>query len=841
MADVMPYPHRPLPEPLARLTTLALDLHWAWNHASDALWTRVDEALWRSTQNPWLVLQYVSPQRLEELATDAAFLRDLRAVDEAAARYRASPGTRPADAQDLPRVAYFSMEFGLHEALPLYAGGLGVLAGDHLKTASDLDVPVVGVGILWQQGYFRQVIDQAARQVEFYPFNDPASLPVLPVLGSDGVHLQVALHLAGRPILLRVWQVTVGRTRLYLLDSNHPFNAPADRALTSTLYGGASEARLMQEVILGIGGWRLLEALGGGIEVCHLNEGHAAFVVVERARSHMARHRVSFEEALWATRAGNVFTTHTAVPAGFDVFPTAEIEMHRAYFEQYVHSLGLSWEDLLAFGRQHSHDTGEPFSMAWLAVRGCAWINGVSELHGAVSRRLFAGLFPRWPEREVPVSHVTNGVHVPSWDSPWTDTIWTRAAGKERWRGDVSALTDDIMRLSDEDLWHLRAHERADLVRYARERLGRQLARRGQPVADGAVQEILRPDALTLGFARRFASYKRPNLLLADPDRLLRLLTAPGRPVQLIVAGKAHPRDEEGKRLIGRWETFARQPAARAHVVFIDDYDMRLATELVQGVDVWVNTPRRPWEACGTSGMKVLANGGLNLSSLDGWWAEAYRPDCGWALGDGLEHPEGEWDRRDADQLYALLEDEVVPAFYDRGATGLPQAWIARMRASMATLAPAFSSVRMLQEYIAQAYLPAAASFRRRTAEGGRIAREIHQWAAHLRQHWSDIRFGDLTTHRSGGRLSVSVAIHLGAIAAEAVRVELYADGLDGQAPVVRQMTQAEPAGSGAASAAVYHATCETTRPDADFTPRVVPFHPEVRVPMEVNLIAWQR
>ncbi len=838
---------RPLPDPLVRLSAHALDLHWAWNHAGDAVWKRLDGALWERTQNPWLLLQYVPFERLERLATDADFVRAVEALEDSRRKYHATPEWLPPGVTSLPTVAYFSMEFGLHEALPLYAGGLGVLAGDYLKTASDLGVPLVGVGILWQQGYFRQVLDAGGRQAELYPYNDPASLPIQPVAGPSGERLRISLDFPGRTILLRAWQVMVGRTTLYLLDSNDPFNAPADRGLTSALYGGGTEVRLQQEIILGVGGWRLLEAIGPGIEVCHLNEGHAAFVVIERAHRFMQQHGVSFHEALWATRAGNVFTTHTAVPAGFDSFSIAEVEKHRSYFDEYVRGLGMSWHELLGFGRRNPDDPHEPFNMAWLGMRGCSWVNGVSRLHGEVSRRLFAGLFPRWPEREVPVDHVTNGVHVPSWDSPWTDALWTRAAGKERWRGDVSALTGDILRLPDEELWSVRALERQDLVSYARDRLLRKLARYGSlEAATDTARGALRPDALTLGFARRFAVYKRPHLLLMDPPRLLRLLTDPERPVQLIVAGKAHPHDEDGKRLIQQWVRFAAQPAARAHVVFLDDYDMRLAMELVQGVDVWINTPRRPWEACGTSGMKVLVNGGLNLSTLDGWWSEAFDPDCGWALGGRLEHPETDGDEREAAQLYALLEEEVVPTFYDRDTDGLPHRWIARMRSSMASLTPRFSSVRMLQDYVERAYVPAALSYRKRAAQEATVARDLDMWSRHLVRHWSGIQFGDVQRSAAGTRLTVSAPLYLGEISPDAVRVELYANpepqegpaiGPSGE-PIAHPMTPAEPI-PGAANAAVYRATIETARPAWHFTPRVVPFHPEARIPIELALIAW--
>jgi starch phosphorylase len=626
---------------------------------------------------------------------------------------------------------------------------------------------------------------------------------------------------------------------LYLLDSNDPFNAPADRGLTSTLYGGSSEVRLLQEIILGVAGWRLLEALDLRIEVCHLNEGHAAFVVIERTRGFMEQHRVTFREGLWAPRAGNVFTTHTAVPAGFDRFPADDIHKFRPYFDEYVRGLGLSWPELLALGRRDPHNDNEPFNMAWLAMRGCSWVNGVSQLHGAVSRRLFAELFPRWPEPEVPVSYVTNGVHVPSWDSPWTDELWTRAAGKERWRGDVSALTANILELSDEDFWILLTREREDLVRYARERLFRKLARHGSmDEAERIARGVLDPDALTLGFARRFAAYKRPTLLLRDSARLLRLLNSQQRPVQLVIAGKAHPRDEEGKHLIQQWAQFAAQAEARARVVFLDDYDMRLATELVQGVDVWINTPRRPWEASGTSGMKVLVNGGLNLSTLDGWWSEAFAADYGWALGDRIEKPDD--DEQEAAQLYSLLEEEIVPAFYERDAEGLPRRWIARMRASMSALAPRFSSVRMLQEYVETAYMPSATSYKRRTAEAAVVAQTIERWARHLEQHWTDIRFGEITETEDSGRFILSVPVLLGKITPEDVQVELYADPENANTAFVQQM---HPIASiaGHVNAFIYSTTVETVRPAWNFTPRVVPFHPDARIPIELPLIAWQR
>ena len=778
-----------LPEPLAVLAELALDLRWTWSHAGDDLWRMIHPEVWERTRNPWTLLQDVSRERLETLARDPAFREELRKLIGLRERYLSEPRwyAQHYSAGELERVAYFSMEFGLGESLPLYAGGLGILAGDYLKTASDLGVPLVGVGLLYQVGYFRQIIDGGGWQHEMYPYNEPASLPIQPVEARGGGWLHVSLDFPGRTILLRVWRAQVGRVALYLLDSNDPMNSPVDRGITGELYGGDDELRLMQEIVLGVGGWRALEAIGQDVDVCHLNEGHAAFLVLERARRFREERDVSFRDALCATRAGNVFTTHTPVAAGFDMFSPALIEKYVPQVGAYLGKLGVSLEELLALGRKHPRDVTEPFNMAYLAMRGSVMAGGVSRLHGAVSRRIFTDLYPRWPEVEVPVTHVTNGVHVPSWDSRWADHVWTEACGKARWRGAMEPLPDAIRCVTDEALWAFRAQERRDLVRYTRERLAQQLGQRGAaPNEVARAAQILDPEALTLGFARRFAGYKRPNLLLHDPDRLGRLLTSLERPVQIIVAGKAHPRDPEGKRLLQGWAEFVQRPAVRSRAVFLEDYDMSLAQELVQGVDVWINTPRRPWEACGTSGMKVLVNGGLNLSELDGWWAEAYRADAGWALGGG-EGPASGSDADDAERLYGLLEREIIPEFYARDAQGIPRAWVERIRASMANLAPSFSSNRMMREYVERHYLPAASALRRRSADGARLARELGAWTETLERHWSEVRFGEVNVSREHDGWRFEAQVYLGAVPADMVRVELYADATDGQEPVVRQ------------------------------------------------------
>lgn len=825
------------------LTDLALDLRWTWSHAGDALWRMLGPSAWEQTRNPWVVLQDAPATRFAQVQEDAAFMAELERLVAERTQYRQDVGWcgRVYDAATLPLVAYFSLEVGLGEGLPLYAGGLGVLAGDYLKAASDLGVPVVGVSLLYQRGYFRQVLDASGQQRESYPYNDTTGLPIQPVRTPEGGWLHIPLAFPGRTLLLRVWQARVGRVWLYLLDSNDPLNSPEDRDITSELYGGGVEVRLMQEIVLGIGGWRALEALGLAVDVCHLNEGHGAFVVLERLRRCMAQQQVPFWDALWATRAGNVFTTHTPVAAGFDTFAPALIDKYFPLVCSYLSEVGLTLPELLALGRRHPHDAQEPFHMAYLALRGCARANGVSQLHGAVSRQIFQPLYPRWPTAEVPIGHVTNGVHVPTWDSAWADALWTTACGKARWGGTAAALSEAINGLSDEELWGCRSAERRDLVRYARQRLARQLGQHGAaPEVVAQAAQVLDPNALTLGFARRFTAYKRPNLLLHDPPRLLRLLTSAERPVQLLMAGKAHPADHEGKRLIQAWAQFVQQPAVRGRVVFLEDYDMALAQELVQGVDVWINTPRRPWEACGTSGMKVLVNGGLNLSVLDGWWAEAYTPEVGWALGHGQEHTEAAWDALEAEQLYTLFEQQIVPEFFDRDARGIPVRWVQRIRTSMAHLAPRFSSNRMVQQYLEDYYQPAAASFRRRAAEGGALAHALHAWHTTLAMHWHEVHFGSLDCCQDGEAWLVRVHVYLGELTPEQVRVELYAESLADAAPACLPMAQAEPI-PGAVHGYVYQARVPTTRPSTDWTPRVVPYHPDACVPMEAAWITWQR
>lgn len=826
------------------LAELALDLRWSWNHSADELWSELDPGLWRLTRNPWVVLQTVARDRLKKSLSDPAFRKRLKNL----LRARRDAVRLPAwfqmehTSEALSAVAYFSMEFMLSEALPIYSGGLGNVAGDQLKAASDLGVPCLGVGLLYQQGYFRQMIDRNGAQQALFPYNDPGQLPISPLREENGEWLRFEIRMPGYSLWLRAWQAEVGRVKLYLLDSNDAANFPTRRGITSELYGGGQELRLQQEIVLGIGGWRLLRLLGLRPDVCHLNEGHASLAVLERAACYMEETGHGFETALAATRAGNLFTTHTPVSAGFDRFSPGLITQYLGWYAQ--NRLGISVQELMALGRIDPNDASEPFNMAYLAVRGSGGVNGVSRLHGEVSRRIFQPLFPRRPQEEIPVGHVTNGVHMPSWDSEEADELWTQSCGKERWLGAVETLEEKIRGLPDEVLWVCRTSARESLIAFVRERLSSQLAASGAPAEEiERASGIFNPNTLTLGFARRFASYKRPNLLLHDPERLLRLLTNARRPVQLILAGKAHPADRIGQEMITEWTGFISRYGVAAGVVFLSDYDMLLTEQLVQGVDVWINTPRRPWEASGTSGMKVLVNGGLNCSELDGWWAEAYTPEVGWALGDGKEHGDDPgWDAIEARELYALLEEEIVPEFYTLGESGFPTRWISRIRESMARLTPRFSASRTVREYTEKYYLPLAAASHARAADGGKEAADLVHWRRSLEREWRNLRFGEVKTEMRDGLYFFSVPLYLNGVDPEAVRVELYSEERAGEetGPIVRDMKRGDRL-VGTESGYVYTATAPATRPGDAYTARVVPHRPGVSVPLETGLILWQK
>lgn len=826
---------------VGKLSALALDLRWSWDHSADEIWQQLDPVLWNNTHNPWVVLQTVSRDRFQSVINDPLFREKIDFLLKSMEETNAAPAwfQKLHPDSSLTCVAYFCMEFMLSEALPIYSGGLGNVAGDQLKTASDLGVPVVGIGLLYQQGYFRQEIDIDGVQHALYPFNDPGQLPVKPLRHTNGEWLRLKIDLPGYPVWLRVWQVNIGRVKLYLLDSNDAANFPVHRGITGELYGGDSELRFKQELILGIGGWRLLQALDIHPEVCHLNEGHAAFAILERAYSFMLKTGQPFDVALAVTRVGNLFTTHTAVPAGFDLFESSLIEQYLGeYAEQ---KLGITRQQLLGLGRKNPDDDAEKFNMAYLAIRGSRAVNGVSKLHGEVSRSIFEPLFPNWPTPEVPVSYVTNGVHMPTWDSKEADEIWSEACGKNRWLGMNKTLEKDIRKVSDERLWEMRTNANKTLIEFARQHFARQLLGSGfSSYTIEQAKHLFDPNILTLGFARRFATYKRPNLLLHDPERLLRLLTNPKFPVQLIIAGKAHPADKGGMDLIKEWMEFIRRNALHPPVIFLSDYDMHISENLVQGVDVWMNTPRRPWEASGTSGMKVLVNGGINLSELDGWWAEAYTPEVGWALGDGNEHGDNpEWDAIEAEQLYNILENEIVPEFYSRNENGIPVAWISRMRESMAQLTPRFSADRTVREYTEQHYLPASKAYIERAANNGLRGKQIEEQLNILKSKWNSIQFGEVKVTTIENEHIFDVHVYLIFLDPDTLQVELFADGLNGQNPVIIKMERLKKTES-LAIGHHYQAVVNSARPASDFTPRVIPNLPGVSVPLETSLILWQ-
>lgn len=838
MSEIIPASPWPNVEGMDDLIEIALNLHSCWNHEADEMWRSADPDLWEWTQNPWVILLTLSRDKIIALLASPAFralVQDClhhkrKSFNDEAWFQQKYPGAA------LSLVAYFSMEFMLTEALPIYSGGLGNVAGDQLKAASDLGVPVAGVGLLYGQGYFRQDFDADGNQQALYPVNDPGQLPIRPLRQANGEWLRLQIRLPGSNLWIRCWEALVGRTKLYLLDTNDFANTPAQRGITSELYGGDAEMRLKQEMVLGIGGWRLLRALGLEPDVCHLNEGHAAFAILERARCYMQDHRTSFELALTVTRPGNLFTTHTAVTAGFDRFHPDLVHKHlHRYTEE---ELFIPMEELLAMGRQNAGDTLEPFNMAYLAMRGSGRINGVSKLHGQVSREIFAPLFPRWPEREVPVGSVTNGVHVPTWDSAEADTLWTTACGKRPWSGE-EICADEIRRLSDEQLWQLRASARKNLIDRVRVRYARQRASGYDGPHD--LPQVLDEHVLTVGFARRFATYKRPNFLLHDPERLIRLLTNPERPMQLILAGKAHPADKPGQTLIKQWNGFIERPEVQQHVVFLSDYDMLMAQELVQGADLWINTPRRPWEACGTSGMKTLVNGGLNFSELDGWWAEAYSPQVGWAIGDGLEHGDDPaWDDVEAEAMYRLLEQEVVPEFYERSDSGMPSRWLSRVRESMARLTPQFSASRAIQNYTEEHYLPAASNYCQRAVNNSALGSEVVKWLNKIARGWNTVHFGGMQVETRDGRHFFQLQVWRGDFSSCDLSVELYADPRGEHDAEIVTMTAGDPP-SDTKAPITYHVDIPATRAPGDYTARVVPHHPNVAVPLEAAEILWQR
>ncbi|MCW5981517.1 MAG: alpha-glucan family phosphorylase [Bryobacteraceae bacterium] len=846
-----------LPPALEKIRDLAYNLRWTWNADTVEIFRRLDSDLWdQSGHNPVRMLGMIDQDRLHLASNDDALLANLERVAKDLEEYqeaRMSWFRRNYGRAGSPLVGYFSAEFGLTESLSIFAGGLGILAGDHLKSASDLGVPLVGVGLLYQQGYFRQQLSAAGWQQEVYETNEFANLPVELERTADGDPLMVRLEFPGRPLFAQVWRALVGRIPLYLLDTNTPVNQdPEDRDITDQLYGGDTEMRLKQEIVLGIGGYRALEALGYHPTVFHMNEGHSAFLALEHIKKIMSQYKLTFWEALELAESSLIFTTHTPVAAGHDYFTA---EQMRRYFFEYAQALGVPWTEFLRMGHSKPSHASESFCMTALALRLSAASNGVSRLHGEVSRRMWESLWPGIPADEIPIGHVTNGVHFQSWISADMDQLYDRYLGP-KWREEPGdrKLWQKVESIPNEELWRTHERQRERLVAFARKRLLEQLERRGVPAAEiEAAKDVLDSRALTIGFARRFASYKRATLFLKDRERMAQILNNKDCPVQIIFAGKAHPRDEEGKKLIHEITSLIRQKEFRDHMVFIENYDMEVARYLVQGSDVWLNTPLRPNEACGTSGMKAAANGVLNLSTLDGWFAEAWNhpneksPFIGWAIGRGEVFPDREYqDQLEAEALYDVLERDVIPSFYERGPNDLPKHWLDRMKSSIGGLCHTYNSHRMAREYTEQFYLMAHSKRALLSADGACRAKTLAVWRERIHSLWPGVRIESVTDDGNGeievgSSVSVRAKVHLGDLTPEEVTAELYWGRLDPR----EEFVSAIPIPMRPTGKENHLCTFEATYGPCEqsgllgYTVRVMPHHKDLTSPFLPGYVTW--
>jgi starch phosphorylase len=847
-------PH--LPDRLQALHKLAYNLWWCWNADAVALFRRIDvdrfEAL---DHSPVKLLGATDQKRFESLAKDDGFLAHMDRVEAALNHYLAAPTwfQEHYGSEKYARIGYFSAEFGIHESIPVYSGGLGVLAGDHLKSASDLGIPLSGVTLMYREGYFRQYLNIDGWQQERYPENDYFNLPLIPETKQDGTPMLVSVQLPGREVSARIWRIQVGRVPLYLLDCNIAQNNQRDRDLTAQLYGGDQHMRIEQEIMLGIGGIRALKALGKMPTVCHMNEGHSSFCGLERIRMFIDEHGYDFATAVEAVKAGTCFTTHTPVPAGNDAFP---VHMMDHYFSDYVKHLKIDRTTFLNLGRERPNNEHENFSMTVLALHLSNVSNGVSKLHGVVSRKMWRNIWPDLPESEVPITSITNGVHTQSWISPEIAQVYERYLGIQ-WEEQPTNfdIWQRIDHVPDAELWRTHERCRERLVALSRHRLRLQLKQRGAPPSEiEAADEVLDPDALTIGFARRFATYKRGNLIFRHMERLLKILNDKDRPVQFIFSGKAHPKDHGGKELIAQVNQYARRAEFRRRIVFLEDYDMNIARNLVQGVDVWLNNPRRPLEASGTSGMKVCCNGGVNFSVLDGWWDEGYVGDNGWSIGRGEEYTkeqESYQDDVESRLIYDLLEQEIIPAFYTRGNDGLPRAWLKRMKRSIATNVPVFNTNRMLKEYAETSYVPSYRRFQHLSSNQFQKAAELAKWRQRLREGWGNIQVESVDAPANdpmhvGSHLHVRAKVALGPFTPDDVDVQLFHGPLDSRGEITQPSTVPliaaagpEPSNNGNR---VWLFTgripCRASG-QYGFCLRVLPKNPALSNSFEPGLVAW--
>jgi starch phosphorylase len=852
-----------LPDILKDLDVVARNMFWTWNPEFVELFKRVDSNLWSASgHNPVKMLGSVSQAKLDELASNQGFLGQLQRANEKLKSYLERPTwyEKAFSKCDNPTIAYFCAEFGVHECLPIYAGGLGILAGDHLKSASDLGVPLVGVGLLYQKGYFRQYLNIDGLQQEVYAENDFFNMPIELVRRENGLPLTISVDYPDRCVIAQIWFVSVGRVKLYLLDTNVQANSPIDRMITSSLYGGDQELRIRQEIMLGIGGLKALTAMGIKPTVCHMNEGHAAFMALERIRELRAAENMTFDEAVEATSAGNVFTIHTPVKAGLDEF---RMELMDKYFGNYFPKLGINRKQFLGLGRILTDDDSEPFKMPILALRLSSYTNGVSKLHGEISRGIWGSLWPGIPRNEVPITSITNGIHIKNWVSDEIDSLYGKYLGLN-WADDAmdKSLWKSVDQIPDEEFWLVHQRCKEQLIVFTRNRLKAQMQRRGTYHTElNHAEEVLDPEALTIGFARRFTTYKRGNLLLKDPERLTKLLTDKDRPMQIIFAGKAHPKDNDGKEIIRQIVHFANQNSIRRRVVFLEDYNIDIARYLVRGVDVWLNNPRRPMEASGTSGMKAAVNGVLNMSTPDGWWCEGYTQEGGWVIGIEESYEDDDYqDLVESQAIYDMLENEVIPLFYTRSVDNLPRAWIRRVKNSIKWIAPQFNTHRMVAEYTQRFYNPAAAKSRYLTEQACARAKAFSSWKSDFRKAWPEIAVKDVVMEVSNGngnekldqkqpqlkigsKLLIKALVKLGRVSPNDVSVELYHGPVDNgeniQNGSVVRMDYEKATGQDGEHWFVGSMPCRTTGQHG-VAVRVLPRHADLANPYEMGLILWE-
>src|SRR5881398_2633803 len=837
-----------LPAALEPLREMSFNLWWTWEPAARRLFRHLDPDLWnRTNHNPVRMLQLSRQSRLEELAQDKTFLRELKQVFEEFEKYLGrhdTYGKTGAGSAIKNPIAYFSAEFGFHESIPNYSGGLGILAGDHCKSASDLDLNFVAIGLLYRHGYFRQQIDKEGIQGAINLNQNFYHLPIREVRRGD-TKLLISVPILDREVFARAWELRVGRVNVYLLDTDIPENSPEDRLITAELYGGDLEMRMRQEIILGIGGVKALGVHGIEPDVFHMNEGHSAFLGLERVRLNVVEKKLDFYSALQVVAAANVFTTHTPVPAGQDSFSR---EMMQKYFSKLAKELNIPFDELFSFG-QTRLDPNDPLSMTILALRLSRHSNGVSKLHGEVTRSLWKDVWSGVPVQEVPITSITNGIHTKTWMAPEFAALYRKHLGvweehltePEFWRG--------VIDIHDAELWETHQKLKLRLINFIRDRERQRRERLGEsPESIRKVNRILDPEVLTIGFARRFATYKRATLLFSDKERLKRLLSDTTRPAQFIFAGKAHPRDEAGKALIQEVYKFSREAGVENRIVFLEDYDSYIARRLVQGVDLWLNHPLRPLEASGTSGMKAAPNGGINLSVLDGWWREGYNGSNGWAIGAEINNGTTEFQNEvDASSLYQLLENQIIPLYYAKPDGKLPLAWLQLMRESIRSVTPVFNTHRMVKEYTERLYIPAARSHENFAQNGCEPATQLSQWKARMRRDWPQVRIHDVQVGNKdrqnivvGESPQVSAHVHLGDVDPNHVRVEAYHGEAENGGIKNPSVSVLNASGRNGDGSYLYQGSVPASESGAyGFSVRVVPIHPNLMQAHELRLIAW--